>query len=148
MNKRLHCQLILMEYLLKNILINFNLFWIGSIAREAKSHWTADFGTWFDSTTNWKWYDGVSKRYSSGDFPLNFVCNFVIFIKCYLVSFWSKPKKSSSPVLRKSDSSDNGQWANLIRRRNSRLYELRRDFRGWQGTHEQHCILHDILMTE
>lgn len=54
-------------------------------------------------------------------------------------------KKECSPVSRKSDSSDNGQWADLIRRRNSRLSELKREFIGWQGTHEQHCILHDVL---
>lgn len=55
-------------------------------------------------------------------------------------------KKESSPVSRKSDSSDsNGRWANLIQRRNNRLHELKREFRGWQGTHEQHCILHDVL---
>lgn len=58
-------------------------------------------------------------------------------------------KKESSPSSRKSDSSsDNGQWAELIRRRNVRLGELKREFRGWQGTHEQHCILHDVLMTK
>uniref|UniRef100_A0A0K8TT97 Putative cytoskeleton-associated protein n=1 Tax=Tabanus bromius TaxID=304241 RepID=A0A0K8TT97_TABBR len=38
-----------------------------------------------------------------------------------------------------------GQWADLIRRRSLRLKDLRREFRGWSGNHEQHCILHDVL---
>lgn len=77
------------------------------------------------------------------------ICVFSFTILCAFFSLWSlKKKKEYSPVSRKSDSSsnsDNGQWADLIRRRNHRLTELKREFRGWQGTHEQHCILHDIL---
>lgn len=65
-------------------------------------------------------------------------------LNCFFRTIIEK-KKECSPVSRKSDSSDNGQWANLIRRRNNRLSELKRDFQGWQGTHEQHCILHDVL---
>lgn len=73
---------------------------------------------------------------------------FPFFILINDFSPWIEMKKASSPVLRKSDSSDHGQWADLIRRRNVRLSELKRELRGWQGTHEQHCILHDVLMTK
>lgn len=79
------------------------------------------------------------------------ICKCLFSILCvYFFSVWSiiKKKKEYSPVSRKSDSSsnsDNGQWADLIRRRNHRLNELKREFQGWTGTHEQHCILHDVL---
>uniref|UniRef100_A0A1B0EXI4 Mediator complex subunit Med12 LCEWAV-domain domain-containing protein n=1 Tax=Phlebotomus papatasi TaxID=29031 RepID=A0A1B0EXI4_PHLPP len=41
---------------------------------------------------------------------------------------------------------DMGRWVNLIRRRSMRIADLRREFRGWQGAHERHCILHDVLL--
>ncbi|XP_039949142.1 restin homolog isoform X12 [Bactrocera neohumeralis] len=37
------------------------------------------------------------------------------------------------------------RWVRLITRRGFRLAELRREFRGWYGNHERHCILHSIL---
>ncbi|XP_036225531.1 restin homolog isoform X12 [Bactrocera oleae] len=37
------------------------------------------------------------------------------------------------------------RWVRLITRRGFRLAELRREFRGWYGNHERHCILHTIL---
>lgn len=48
---------------------------------------------------------------------------------------------------RKSESGDAGRWAELVRRRSARLDELKREFQGWHGAHEQHCILHDVLLT-
>uniref|UniRef100_A0A0A1WX41 Restin homolog n=2 Tax=Zeugodacus cucurbitae TaxID=28588 RepID=A0A0A1WX41_ZEUCU len=41
--------------------------------------------------------------------------------------------------------SDSDRWARLVARRGFRLAELRREFRGWYGNHERHCILHSIL---
>lgn len=40
-----------------------------------------------------------------------------------------------------------GHWVELIQRRSLRLADLRREFQGWQGSHERHCILHDVLLT-
>lgn len=60
--------------------------------------------------------------------------------------FFEMKKKESSPSRKSDSSSDSGQWANLVRRRSARLNELRREFQGWHGTHEQHCILHDVLL--
>ncbi|XP_046812528.1 restin homolog isoform X9 [Lucilia cuprina] len=41
--------------------------------------------------------------------------------------------------------SDADRWARLIARRSFRLADLRREFRGWSGNHEKHCILHSVL---
>lgn len=40
-----------------------------------------------------------------------------------------------------------GRWVELVQRRSLRLVDLRREFQGWQGSHERHCILHDVLLT-
>lgn len=45
----------------------------------------------------------------------------------------------------KSESEEAGRWTELVRRHNDRLSSLRRNLQGWQGAHEQHCILHDVL---
>lgn len=39
-----------------------------------------------------------------------------------------------------------GRWADLVRRRALRIADLRREFQGWHGNHERHCILHDVLL--
>ncbi|XP_058059639.1 restin homolog isoform X2 [Anopheles bellator] len=39
-----------------------------------------------------------------------------------------------------------GRWAELVRRRALRIADLRREFQGWHGNHERHCILHDVLL--
>lgn len=36
----------------------------------------------------------------------------------------------------------------MVRNRNGHLGELKRELRGWQGNHEQHCVLHDALTTK
>ncbi|XP_075152015.1 cytoplasmic linker protein 190 isoform X2 [Haematobia irritans] len=41
--------------------------------------------------------------------------------------------------------SDADRWARLIARGSFRLSDLRREFRGWSGKHEKHCILHSVL---
>ncbi|XP_058987016.1 restin homolog isoform X4 [Musca domestica] len=41
--------------------------------------------------------------------------------------------------------SDADRWVRLIARRSFRLADLRREFRGWTGNHEKHCILHSVL---
>ncbi|XP_055680972.1 restin homolog isoform X18 [Lutzomyia longipalpis] len=41
---------------------------------------------------------------------------------------------------------DMGRWVELIRRRSMRIADLRREFQGWSGSHERHCILHDVLL--
>uniref|UniRef100_A0A1A9WBH6 CAP-Gly domain-containing protein n=1 Tax=Glossina brevipalpis TaxID=37001 RepID=A0A1A9WBH6_9MUSC len=40
---------------------------------------------------------------------------------------------------------DAERWSKLIKRRNFPLSELRREFRGWTGNHEKHCLLHSVL---
>lgn len=40
---------------------------------------------------------------------------------------------------------DANRWTQLVRRRTVRLADLRREFAGWHGSHERHCILHDVL---
>lgn len=45
----------------------------------------------------------------------------------------------------KDDDAD--RWAELVQRRSVRLADLRREFQGWHGAHERHCILHDVLLT-
>ena len=40
-----------------------------------------------------------------------------------------------------------GKWVELVQRRSLRLADLRREFQGWHGNHERHCILHDVLLT-
>ncbi|XP_015033476.3 restin homolog isoform X7 [Drosophila willistoni] len=37
------------------------------------------------------------------------------------------------------------RWRRLIARHSIRLADLRREFRGWSGKHERHCILHSVL---
>ncbi|XP_030383115.1 restin homolog isoform X8 [Scaptodrosophila lebanonensis] len=37
------------------------------------------------------------------------------------------------------------RWRRLIARHSFRLADLRREFRGWTGNHERHCILHSVL---
>ncbi|XP_043069816.1 restin homolog isoform X9 [Drosophila bipectinata] len=37
------------------------------------------------------------------------------------------------------------RWRRLIARHSIRLSDLRREFRGWSGKHESHCILHSVL---
>ncbi|XP_017025635.1 restin homolog isoform X17 [Drosophila kikkawai] len=37
------------------------------------------------------------------------------------------------------------RWRRLIARHSIRLSDLRREFRGWSGKHERHCILHSVL---
>ncbi|XP_062130608.1 restin homolog isoform X13 [Drosophila sulfurigaster albostrigata] len=37
------------------------------------------------------------------------------------------------------------RWRQLIARHSIRLSDLRREFRGWSGKHERHCILHSVL---
>lgn len=58
-----------------------------------------------------------------------------------------KKKKKKSVEFKKNDNDDAGRWADLVRRRSARLEELRREFQGWHGSHEQHCILHDVLLS-
>lgn len=40
---------------------------------------------------------------------------------------------------------DAERWTRLIASRSYRLADLRREFRGWSGKHEQHCLLHSVL---
>lgn len=40
-----------------------------------------------------------------------------------------------------------GRWAAYIRQKSLQVDELRREFTGWTGNHERHCILHDVFMT-
>lgn len=63
-----------------------------------------------------------------------------------LFFYWLPTEKKESSPSRSSENSDSGHWTELVRRRGTRLNELRREFRGWHGTHEQHCILHDVLL--
>ncbi|KAM8717764.1 hypothetical protein ACLKA7_004463 [Drosophila subpalustris] len=37
------------------------------------------------------------------------------------------------------------RWRQLIARHSIRISDLRREFRGWSGKHERHCILHSVL---
>ncbi|KAJ6646887.1 Restin like [Pseudolycoriella hygida] len=48
-------------------------------------------------------------------------------------------------INQKGDDAD--RWAELVRRRSVRLADLRREFQGWHGAHERHCILHDLRET-
>lgn len=48
-------------------------------------------------------------------------------------------------INQKDDDAD--RWAELVQRRSVRLADLRREFQGWHGAHERHCILHDVLLT-
>ncbi|XP_061513592.1 restin homolog isoform X19 [Anopheles gambiae] len=45
-----------------------------------------------------------------------------------------------------TDGGEVGRWAELVRRRALRIADLRREFQGWHGNHERHCILHDVLL--
>ncbi|XP_035913072.1 restin homolog isoform X16 [Anopheles stephensi] len=47
---------------------------------------------------------------------------------------------------RDTTDSEVGRWAELVRRRALRIADLRREFQGWHGNHERHCILHDVLL--
>ncbi|KAG5675079.1 hypothetical protein PVAND_005011 [Polypedilum vanderplanki] len=40
-----------------------------------------------------------------------------------------------------------GRWATYIRQRSEHIDDLRRQFTGWTGNHERHCILHDVFLT-
>jgi hypothetical protein len=52
--------------------------------------------------------------------------------------------------MKNSSSSDDeeqiGRWAALVKQRNLQLVDLRREFQGWHGNHERHCILHDVFL--
>lgn len=37
------------------------------------------------------------------------------------------------------------RWRRLIARHSIKVSDLRREFRGWSGKHESHCILHSVL---
>ncbi|XP_017116714.1 restin homolog isoform X16 [Drosophila elegans] len=37
------------------------------------------------------------------------------------------------------------RWRRLIARHSIKVSDLRREFRGWSGKHERHCILHSVL---
>lgn len=117
---------------------SWNVIWLGNKPKMIQWYSRKRCARWF--YTKYCWH-----------FNFMQICKCLFSILCvYFFSVWSiiKKKKEYSPVSRKSDSSsnsDNGQWADLIRRRNHRLNELKREFQGWTGTHEQHCILHDVL---
>ncbi|EAT34040.1 AAEL013699-PA [Aedes aegypti] len=49
-------------------------------------------------------------------------------------------------VQQRDTDSEVGRWADLVRRRALRIADLRREFQGWHGNHERHCILHDVLL--
>uniref|UniRef100_A0A023EST1 Putative cytoskeleton-associated protein n=1 Tax=Aedes albopictus TaxID=7160 RepID=A0A023EST1_AEDAL len=49
-------------------------------------------------------------------------------------------------VQQRDTDSEIGRWADLVRRRALRIADLRREFQGWHGNHERHCILHDVLL--
>lgn len=38
-----------------------------------------------------------------------------------------------------------GRWAELVKKRTLNVADLRREFTGWHGNHERHCILHDVF---
>lgn len=63
----------------------------------------------------------------------------------------SSIKEGGESCCGSSSSSDRskeiGRWVELVQRRSLRLVDLRREFQGWQGSHERHCILHDVLLT-
>jgi CAP-Gly domain-containing linker protein 1 len=39
-----------------------------------------------------------------------------------------------------------GRWAELVKQRSLQIADLRREFQGWHGNHERHCILHDVFL--
>lgn len=39
-----------------------------------------------------------------------------------------------------------GRWATMVKQRSLQLVDLRREFQGWNGNHERHCILHDVFL--
>lgn len=51
-------------------------------------------------------------------------------------------KKSPSPEVEEQI----GRWAEMVKRRNLQVVDLRREFQGWNGNHERHCILHDVFL--
>lgn len=63
--------------------IQFDMI-LGPIAREAKSHWTADFRAWLNATTNRKWHNGIPKGAATGNFiELYFL--FHVCLKSHLI---------------------------------------------------------------
>lgn len=49
-----------------------------------------------------------------------------------------------SKKTRSEDSESIGRWATYIKKR-IEVDELRREFNGWSGNHERHCVLHDVF---
>lgn len=72
---------------------------------------------------------------------IKFVC---VCIKCVT------PERVKSPVYTKKSPSPDGEqigrWAEYIKQRIV-LEDLKREFHGWTGNHERHCILHDVFLT-
>jgi len=60
------------------------------------------------------------------------------------------PERNVSPVFTKKSPSPEGEqigrWADYIKQRIV-LEDLKREFNGWTGNHERHCILHDVFLT-
>lgn len=63
----------------------------------------------------------------------------------FLICVWTKlttPSVSFDQLY--EDGESIGRWAAYIKER-LHVAELRRDFQGWSGNHERHCILHDVF---
>lgn len=51
-------------------------------------------------------------------------------------------KKSPTP----EEEEQIGRWAAMVKQRSLQVADLRREFQGWHGNHERHCILHDVFL--
>jgi hypothetical protein len=74
-----------------------------------------------------------------------------IFNLCLRASTQKTPSLTSSFFSVKSPTPEEeeqiGRWAAYIRQRSLHVDGLRREFTGWSGNHERHCILHDVFLT-
>lgn len=114
-------------------MINF----LGHSSREIKSYRENYEGTWNRSRGDGSSNNSFSEKYWTGKIWAIFNENLNKILQS--VSVYKKLKSSRS-----EDSESIGRWATYIKKR-IEIDELRREFNGWTGHHERHCILHDVF---
>lgn len=125
--------------------VNFFLSFPGHSSWKDESHRTDHEGAWEWPRRDGSSHDSLQQEPSFGNYLrrsrtflfrfsgccLNLICICVVSIK-------------KSPSLEEEEQI--GRWAAMVKQRSLQIVDLRREFQGWHGNHERHCILHDVFL--
>lgn len=123
-------------------------FLVGHSTWKDKSHRAADERARNRSRRNVIAVNFVPEKYFFGNYfdrHLQLFCfRFLVFRSRLFLIFVCVVSIKKSPSSEEEEQI--GRWAAMVKQRSLQIVDLRREFQGWHGNHERHCILHDVML--